>query len=196
MSNKEIKTYYKFEEGNISVAFNKILLITTELCDEEDLPEDFHTEERAYLLNIKQENTTSLTRVVVVESTYKEFEKHYFDYLDYKLEHSAADNEVNAKLLKDTAKFFESLEAKVDATLSKVTEKSEEQIKNIKQESMAVLEKVDLFNKELVENLDNLKELNTSLENFALADEDVETPKAELVQEDEINKKEEKIIEE
>ena len=194
MSNKEIKTYYKFEEGNISVAFNKILLITTELCDEDDLPEDFHTEERAYLLNIKQENTTSLTRVVVVESTYKEFEKSYFDYLDYKLEHSAAENEVNAKLLKDAATFFESLEAKVDSTLSKVTERSEEQIANVKQEAVSVLNKIDLFNKDLSTNLENFKELNTSLENFVLEDEEVETPKAELVGEDEVNEKEEKTI--
>lgn len=185
MSKTEIKTYYKFEEGNISVAFNKILLITTELCDEEDLPEDFHTEERAYLLNIKQENTTSLTRVVVVESTYKDFEKSYFDYLDYKLEHPSFDSEVNAKLLKDAANFFEALESKVNLTLSNVTDSSKEQIENIKEQSTALLSKIDLFNEDLNSNLKNLKELNTSLENFALNEEDIETPKSELVDEDE-----------
>lgn len=185
MSKKEIKTYYKFEEGNISVAFNKILLITTELCDEEDLPEDFHTEERAYLLNIKQENTTSLTRVVVVESTYKDFEKSYFDYLDYKLEHPSFDSEVNAKLLKDAANFFEALESKVNLTLSNVTDSSKEQIENIKEQSTALLSEIDLFNKDLNSNLKNLKELNTSLENFALNEEDIESPQSELVDEDE-----------
>lgn len=194
MSNKEIKTFYKFEEGNISVAFSKILLITTELCDEDDLPEDFHTEERAYLLNIKQENTTSLTRVVVVESTYKEFEKSYFDYLDYKLEHSAVENEVNAKLLKDAAAFFDSLESKVDETLSNVTNRSKEQIENIKQEAISIFDNIDVFNKDLSSNLNNLKELNTSLENFALNEDDVEMPKSELVEENEVNDKEEKEI--
>ena len=119
---------------------------------------------------------------------------NYFDYLDYKLEHSAAENEVNAKLLKDAATFFESLEAKVDSTLSKVTERSEEQIANIQQEAVSVLNKIDLFNKDLSTNLENFKKLNTSLENFVLEDEDIETPKAELVGEDEVNKKEEKTI--
>ena len=97
-------------------------------------------------------------------------------------------------MLKDAATFFESLEAKVDSTLSKVTERSEEQITNVKQEAVSVLNKIDLFNKDLSTNLENFKELNTSLKNFVLEDEDVEMPKAELVGEDEVNEKEEKTI--
>jgi hypothetical protein len=192
MSDK-IKTHYTFEEGNLSISFDKILLITAEICEPEELPEEFQTmQEDFYNLAIKQENAANPTRLIVAESTYKSFEEFYFIYLDYKLDNSPITNEVNAKFLKDASDFFSKLEVKIDETLSNVTAKSQEQITYIRKESLEILNKVDLFNKDLSSNLDNLKELNSSLENFVLEEDEVETVTGELLEKE--KEKEEEII--
>ena len=183
----KIKTYYKFEEGNLSIAFDKILLITTEVTDPDELPEQFHTDEEVYNLTIKQQNSSSLTRVIVVESTYKDFEKSYYDYLDYKLKNAAVDNEVNANLLKETSQFFESLQAKVDETLSNVTDKSEEQLAQTKQEIVAVISEAELINRDASKNVEIFDTLRTSIENFVLSDDDVETVTGEILTNEEKN---------
>lgn len=191
----KIKTFYKFEEGNLSIPFDKILLITTEVTDPDELPEQFHTDEDVYNLTIKQQNSSSLTRIIVLESIYKNFENKYHDYLDYKLKNSAIENEVNAQLLKEAAQFFESLNSKVEATLLQTTKTAEEQLAVARKEVIAVISEAELINRDASENLSNFNQLQKTIENFVLEEEEVETVTGEILPKEEKNVESEESVE-